>query len=72
MRARDLGIRFDGTPGPSAISSLNGNGEMPGSLWIRETGALIGPVMITNTQVLPHQIRHDRAESLKFADIEWL
>jgi L-aminopeptidase/D-esterase-like protein len=106
MRARDLGIRFDGTPGalngitdvtgvevgmvtlveggsadgsgpaapvcsrtgvtailplgrdgittsvPSAISSLNGNGEMTGSHWIRETGALTGPVMITNTHAV--------------------
>ena len=100
MRARDLGIRCDGTPGPlnaitdvpgvsvgmvtlvtdgddpavcartgvtailplgrdsvttsvpAAIYSLNGNGEMTGSHWIRETGALTGPVMITNTHAV--------------------
>jgi L-aminopeptidase/D-esterase-like protein len=29
--------------------SLNGNGEMTGSLWIEESGFLEGPVLITNT-----------------------
>ena len=29
--------------------SLNGNGEMTGTTWIEESGALEGPVMITNT-----------------------
>lgn len=93
-RARDLGIPFDGTPGPlNAITdvagvevghatiirgegkqavrtgvtavaprgkdssdavfagwwSLNGNGEMTGTTWVEESGALDGPVMITNT-----------------------
>lgn len=100
MRARDLPIRLDGTPGPynaitdvpgltvgmvtlnydtedpavaartgvtailplgvegittsvpSGIYSLNGNGEMTGSHWIHETGALTGPVMITNTHAV--------------------
>ena len=98
-RARDLGVPFDGTPGPlNAITdvagvtvgmttiidsqdpahqvrtgvtailprgpdsvtlptfagtfSLNGNGEMTGSHWIRETGAVEGPVMITNTHAV--------------------
>ena len=99
-RARDLGVPFDGTPGPNnAITdvtgvtvghttlisgegklvvgkgpvrtgvtavhprgkdsadkgvfagwwSLNGNGEMTGTIWVEESGLLIGPVMITNT-----------------------
>jgi D-aminopeptidase len=38
-----------GEPCAAAIHSLNGNGEMTGSHWIRETGSLSGPVMITNT-----------------------
>ena len=29
--------------------SLNGNGEMTGTTWVEESGALEGPVMITNT-----------------------
>lgn len=37
---------------PSAIYSLNGNGEMTGSHWINETGGLTGPVMITNTHAV--------------------
>jgi D-aminopeptidase len=98
-RARDLGVPFDGAPGPqNAITdvagvevgvativrgsgplkvgegpvrtgvtvilprgkrsadpvfagwfSLNGNGEMTGTTWIREGGFLEGPVFITNT-----------------------
>jgi len=96
VRARDLGIPFDGTPGTlNAITdvagvtvghttlitdlengravrtgvtailprgrasfdkpvfagsfSLNGNGEMTGTIWVEESGMLEGPVMITNT-----------------------
>jgi D-aminopeptidase len=95
-RARDLGVPFEGTPGPlNAITdvagvsvgqvtliedlpnghkvrtgvtailprgrgtfdtpvfggwfALNGNGEMTGAAWIRESGQLEGPVMLTNT-----------------------
>jgi D-aminopeptidase len=98
-RARDLGVPFEGTPGPlNAITdvagvevglvtliegsgplqvgkgpvrtgvtailprgkagtdpvmagwfSLNGNGEMTGTTWIKEGGFLEGPVFITNT-----------------------
>lgn len=98
-RARDLGIPFDGAPGPlNAITdvagvevghstiirgegklevgkgpvrtgvtalfprgrasldnsfagwfSLNGNGEMTGTAWVKESGFLEGPVMLTNT-----------------------
>src|SRR6516225_415308 len=90
-RARDLGVPFEGTPGPnnsitdvagvevgfttlndgsrvrtgvSAILprgkasadpvmagwfSLNGNGEMTGTTWVKEGGFLEGPVFITNT-----------------------
>jgi D-aminopeptidase len=98
-RARDLGVPFDGTPGPlNAITdvrgvevgvttivrgsgplkvgegpvrtgvtailprgktsgdpvfagwfSLNGNGEMTGTTWIKEGGFLEGPVFISNT-----------------------
>ena len=98
-RARDLGVPFDGTPGPlNAITDvagvevghatlisgegrlvrgrgpvrtgvtaviprgkgsfdpvfgawfpLNGNGEMTGTTWIRESGFVEGPILITNT-----------------------
>ena len=98
-RARDLGVPFDGTPGPlNAITDvpgvevghatlvsgegklevgrgpvrtgvtaihprgkasndpvfagsfvLNGNGEMTGLAWLRESGYLEGPVVLTNT-----------------------
>ena len=102
-RARDLGVPFDGTPGPlNAITdvpgvevgattfihgdgplrvgegpvrtgvtailprgrdgvgragaagwhSLNGNGEMTGTTWIEESGALTMPVLITNTHAV--------------------
>jgi L-aminopeptidase/D-esterase-like protein len=33
----------------AAVHALNGNGEMTGTIWIRESGLLAGPVMITNT-----------------------
>jgi len=97
-RARDLGVPFDGIPGPwnaitdvagltvgqvtlisgegklqvgvgpvrtgltaifprgrgvdpvfAAWHSLNGCGEMTGTIWIEESGFLDGPIMITNT-----------------------
>ena len=98
-RARDLGVPFDGTPGPlNAITdvagvevghvtlisgdgpldpgkgpvrtgvtailpqgrafrdrlfgawfTLNGNGEMTGTTWLEESGALGSPILITNT-----------------------
>lgn len=37
------------TPVWSGMFSLNGNGEMTGTHWIRETGQFQGPVCITNT-----------------------
>jgi L-aminopeptidase/D-esterase-like protein len=100
LRARDLGVPFEGTPGPlnaitdvpgvevgfttliagepplkvgvgpihtgvtavlprgmqsyadpvlGAYFSLNGNGEMTGTHWLKESGFLPGPIMITNT-----------------------
>ncbi len=103
-RARDLGVPFEGTPGPlNAITdvagvevglttliegasvrtgvtailprgkasndpvmagwfSLNGNGEMTGTTWIREGGFLEGPVFITNT----HSVG-----TVRDASIEW-
>ena len=33
----------------AGIFSLNGNGEMTGSHWVRESGFLEGPVLLTNT-----------------------
>jgi D-aminopeptidase len=99
-RARELGVPFDGTPGPlnaitdvagievghvtlisgegkltvgqgpvrtgvstifprgkaaaaspvfAGIFSLNGNGEMTGSVWVEESGFLEGPIVLTNT-----------------------
>ena len=41
-----------GTTVPSGLFSLNGNGELTGSHWIEETGALWGPVLITNTHAV--------------------
>lgn len=32
--------------------SLNGNGEMTGTIWVEETGALAMPIMITNTHAV--------------------
>ena len=111
-RARDLGVPFEGTPGPlNAITdvvgvevglvtliegdgqlsvgkgpvrtgvtailprgkasndpvmagwfSLNGNGEMTGTTWIKEGGFLEGPVFITNT----HSVG-----TVRDASIEW-
>jgi L-aminopeptidase/D-esterase-like protein len=115
-RARDLGVPFDGTPGPldaitdvagvevgfttlirgdarepaggpqvrtgvtailprgrsgtepvfAGFHSQNGNGEMTGTHWVRESGFLDGPVMITNTHsvgvvrdaVIAWQLKH--------------
>ena len=41
----------DGVGAPCAAGwwSLNGNGEMTGTTWIEESGALAMPVLITNT-----------------------
>lgn len=47
-----LGRDGIGTAVPAGIVSLNGNGEMTGSHWIRETGGLASPVMITNTHAV--------------------
>ena len=33
----------------AGLSSFNGNGEMTGAHWIRESGTFAGPVLITNT-----------------------
>ncbi|MFJ9696376.1 P1 family peptidase [Kitasatospora sp. NPDC101183] len=41
-----------GTPCAAGWYSLNGNGEMTGTTWIEETGALEGPVMVTNTHAV--------------------
>ncbi len=47
-----LGRDRIGTSVAAAMHALNGNGEMTGSHWIRETGSLAGPVMITNTHAV--------------------
>ena len=41
-----------GLPCAAGWYSLNGNGEMTGTTWIEESGALSGPVMITNTHAV--------------------
>ena len=41
------GKRYD--PVFAGWYSLNGNGEMTGTIWVEESGFLEGPVMITNT-----------------------
>ncbi|KPB00046.1 P1 family peptidase [Ahrensia marina] len=42
---------FDKTPRPvwAGQFSLNGNGEMTGTHWVKDGGYLVGPVMITNS-----------------------
>lgn len=47
-----LGRSGIGTSVPAGFASMNGNGEMTGSHWIRETGGLSSPVMITNTHAV--------------------
>lgn len=44
-----LGDGSRDTPVFAGWFSLNGNGEMTGTTWVRESGFLEGPVMITNT-----------------------
>jgi D-aminopeptidase len=41
-----------GDPCAAGFYSLNGNGEMTGSIWIEEAGSLSMPVMITNTHAV--------------------
>ena len=120
-RARDLGVPFDGTPGPlnaitdvagvtvghstiikgqgalvvgqgpvrtgvtaifprgrasddpvfAAYVSWNGNGELTGTAWLRESGFLEGPVLWTNTHsvgvvrdaVIAWKLRHGGADA---------
>jgi D-aminopeptidase len=117
-RARDLGIPFDGTPGPldaitdvagvtvgystlirdlpdgkavrtgvtailprgrdtlhkpvfAGVFSLNGNGEMTGTHWLKESGFLEGPVLLTNTHsvgvvrdaAIAWRVRADKADA---------
>jgi D-aminopeptidase len=47
-----LGRSGIGTSVPAGFTSMNGNGEMTGSHWIRETGGLSSPLMITNTHAV--------------------
>jgi L-aminopeptidase/D-esterase-like protein len=128
-RARDLGIPFDGTPGPldaitdvagvevgfttliagggplvvgkgpvrtgvtailprgragtepvfAGFFSQNGNGEMTGTHWIKESGFLDGPVMITNTHsvgvvrdaVIAWQVQHGFVPRTSSVEAEW-
>ena len=46
----------------AGVFSLNGNGEMTGTLWVEDSGFLEGPVLITNTHSVG--VVHDAA-------IEW-
>lgn len=41
-----------GVPCAAGWYSLNGNGEMTGTTWIEEVGALDGPVLLTNTHAV--------------------
>ena len=40
--------RDDSAPVYAAWFTLNGNGEMTGTTWVRDSGIMEGPVMITN------------------------
>jgi D-aminopeptidase len=46
------GVQGVGVPCAAGWYSLNGNGEMTGTTWIEEVGALDGPVVITNTHAV--------------------
>lgn len=46
------GKEFVGTPCAAAFYSLNGNGEMTGTIWIEESGSLSMPILITNTHAV--------------------
>lgn len=37
---------------PAAVHSQNGNGEMTGSHWVRDSGRMSSPVLITNTHAV--------------------
>ncbi|KAI9021115.1 peptidase S58, DmpA [Hyaloraphidium curvatum] len=58
-------------PCAAGFSSFNGNGEMTGTHWIRETGSLAGPVLISNTHaigpchqgVIDYHAKHHRGTS---------
>lgn len=41
-----------GTPCAAGWHSLNGNGEMTGTAWLEESGALATPVLVTNTYAI--------------------
>ncbi|WP_062200960.1 DmpA family aminopeptidase [Demequina salsinemoris] len=47
-----LGRDGVGSSVPAAVHSLNGNGELTGSHWIRDSGSFAGPVMLTNTHAV--------------------
>jgi L-aminopeptidase/D-esterase-like protein len=60
--------------------SQNGNGEMTGTHWIRESGFLEGPVMITNTHsvgvvrdaVIAWQVKHNFVpRTSSYGDLWW-
>jgi D-aminopeptidase len=40
------------TPCFGAVFSLNGNGEMTGTHWVRESGIVEGPIVLTNTNAV--------------------
>jgi L-aminopeptidase/D-esterase-like protein len=40
------------TPCFAGVFALNGNGEMTGTAWIKESGVLDGPVLLTNTNAV--------------------
>lgn len=46
--------RGDGARKPcfGAVFSLNGNGEMTGTHWVRESGVVEGPIVLTNTNAV--------------------
>jgi L-aminopeptidase/D-esterase-like protein len=46
------GAAEPGDPVAAGFHSLNGNGEMTGVSWIRESGTMSGPIAITNTHAV--------------------
>jgi D-aminopeptidase len=50
-----------------AVFSLNGNGEMTGTAWVRESGLVEGPVVLTNT----NSVGVVRDAAIRYAARRW-
>lgn len=63
-----------GVPCAAGVFSLNGNGEMTGTIWLEEAGALASPIALTNTLAIGtvHRAVVDwMLEQSASVDVEW-